>query len=221
MLRAARARGRPRRGRARGARACSTPAPPRGLHGLPDAQHRRLRGDRADPRRRAGGRRVPIIAMTAHAFAGDRERCLRAGHGRLPLEAAALRRPRRGARALGRASRRPTARRGRAARSTRRACAASTSTTAAWPRSSWTCSPQATPPLIDELREAVERGDAEECRRLAHKLKGSSETVGATRMATLSRALEQGGPDGLAVVEELETAYDRTRDELLRLAALA
>lgn len=40
-------------------------------------------------------------------------------------------------------------------------------------------------------------------------------------MATLSRALEQGGPDNLAVVEELETAYDRTRDELLRLAALA
>ena len=40
-------------------------------------------------------------------------------------------------------------------------------------------------------------------------------------MASLSKELELGGPDGLAVVEELETAYDGTRDELLRLAALA
>ena len=40
-------------------------------------------------------------------------------------------------------------------------------------------------------------------------------------MAALSSALEQGGPDGLAVVVALEAAYDRTRDELLRLAALA
>lgn len=85
----------------------------------------------------------------------------------------------------------------------------------------WTVFYEATPPLIGELRDAVERGDTDECRRLAHQLKGSSETIGATRMATLSRALEQGGPDNLAVVEELETAYDRTRDELLRLAALA
>ena len=80
---------------------------------------------------------------------------------------------------------------------------------------------RATPPLIGELRDAVERGDADECRRLAHKLKGSSETVGATRMAALLERSSRAEPDGLAVVEELETAYDRTRDELLRLAALA
>ena len=84
----------------------------------------------------------------------------------------------------------------------------------------WTVFYAATPPLIGELRDAVERGDDDECRRLAHKLKGSSATVGATRMAALSNELEQGGPNGLAVVVALEAAYAGTRDELLRLAAL-
>ena len=108
----------------------------------------------------------------------------------------------------------------RAARSTRRACAASNVDYAAWPSELWTVFYAATPPLH---RGAARRRRARGRRRAPPprpQAEGSSETVGATRMATLSRALERDS-DGLAVVEELEAAYDGTRDELLRLAALA
>jgi two-component system, sensor histidine kinase and response regulator len=168
----------------------------------------------------SGGVRIPIIAMTAHALEGDRERCLRAGmddYLSKPLRAqdldAVLERWVHVAATDGTAEAGPLIdeARVRGFNVDYRSIADEL----------WTVFYAATPPLIGELRDAVERGDDDESRRLAHKLKGSSETVGATRMATLSNTLEQGGPDGLAVVEELETAYDRTRDELLRLAALA
>ena len=69
---------------------------------------RRPRG--SAPRSRTD-RHVPIVAMTAHAFAG-RPRALPARRdGRLPLEAAARRRPRPGARALARGPRRADGRR--------------------------------------------------------------------------------------------------------------
>jgi len=165
------------------------------------------------------GVHVPIIAMTARAMDGDRERCLRAGmddYLSKPLRSedldAVLERWVRVTPTDDSADAGPLLdeARVRSFNVDYRSMADEL----------WTVFYRVTPPLIGELRDAVERGDDVESRRLAHKLKGSSETVGATRMATLSNTLEEGGPDGLAVVGELESAYAGTRDELLRLAAL-
>jgi HPt (histidine-containing phosphotransfer) domain-containing protein len=69
-----------------------------------------------------------------------------------------------------------------------------------------------TPPLLDDLRDAAERGDGEAVRRAAHKLKGSCQNIGASRLAGLAAAIEQGEsrPD----VDGLELLFDATCDAL-------
>jgi two-component system, sensor histidine kinase and response regulator len=71
-----------------------------------------------------------------------------------------------------------------------------------------------TPPLLDELAAAARNGDEDAVRRLAHKLKGGCDNVGATRMAALCRALELPGAEPGPLVDELTAAYEATQAEI-------
>jgi two-component system sensor histidine kinase TorS len=63
---------------------------------------------------------------------------------------------------------------------------------------------------IAELRAAQDAGDADEVRRLAHRLSGSARTVGATGMAQLASALEAAAPDARERLETLEASLRPT-----------
>ena len=57
---------------------------------------------------------------------------------------------------------------------------------------------ESTPPLLEELRGAAERGDGEDIRRTAHKLKGSCQNIGAGlhgQARARPRASERGDAD--------------------------
>jgi len=61
-----------------------------------------------------------------------------------------------------------------------------------------------TPPLVAELRHAVEAGDADTAARIAHRLKGSAGQVGSSHVARPAGALEEQARGGrLAAADEL------------------
>ena len=64
---------------------------------------------------------------------------------------------------------------------------------------------------VGELRGALEAGEVDLARRLAHSLKGSAATVGADALAAVARRLELGPPAGEveATLRELEAEVSR------------
>jgi HPt (histidine-containing phosphotransfer) domain-containing protein len=74
-----------------------------------------------------------------------------------------------------------------------------------------------TPPLLQALRGAVEQGEDETRRKLAHRLRGSSDAVGARRLSALAWDLEHGDRPDTAVAE-LEPVYRETLEQLHRAA---
>jgi two-component system sensor histidine kinase/response regulator len=76
-----------------------------------------------------------------------------------------------------------------------------------------------TPPLLEQLTNAVHASDDEAVRRLAHKLKGSCQNVGAVKMAALCRELEEPHARTAPLADALQAAYPASLAEIR--AALA
>lgn len=73
---------------------------------------------------------------------------------------------------------------------------------------------------VEELRDAVARADGEAMRSLAHRLRGSSNTIGARKLAALSGQLEdharrnRGSAVGRVLVAEIAAEFARVRGAL-------
>ena len=66
-----------------------------------------------------------------------------------------------------------------------------------------------------EIRDALQTGNAEQVKSVAHSLKGSYRSLGTPRIAELSRLLEDLGArgetdGGEAILDQLETCFEET-----------
>jgi CheY-like chemotaxis protein/HPt (histidine-containing phosphotransfer) domain-containing protein len=172
----------------------------------------------AEIRRLEGpARRIPIVAMTAHAMEGDRERCLAAGmddYLSKPLELPAVHA------ALERWMAKPAASPAGPAGVTLAGPVVDTERVSRL-RATLTTGGNAslfarvlrgfiadTGERVEALRRSVEQGEAQAAQQVAHALRGSCANIGVARMAEVAEALERlaatGRLDGApALVQQL------------------
>ena len=173
---------------------------------------------------RGRGGHVPIVAMTAQAMAGDRERCLEAGmddYVAKPVHAAEL------VEVLGRV--------GRASSSPSLKPAAGRRQEGEAPELDWDRAVErlgggeATmlavaevfveqlPDLVERMRRAIEAADAPALREVAHRLKGAASALGAESGGELARELERAG--ARAELDDIAPIWQRLQAQLDRLEA--
>lgn len=159
----------------------------------------------------SGGAHLPIVAVTAHTLAGEREKVLRAGMDDCltkPVTVRAL------AETLARFLPETPERRG----SSR--APASASEPPLDPRVARSAKVAGlflkhVPAQLDELARAVAAGDAAALEAAAHKLKGSCAAVGVSGMGALCATLETLAPEEAAThVVELRAAFTRAKTAL-------
>ncbi len=174
-------------------------------------------------RREQGAERIALIAVTAHAFDGERAKALAAGmddYITKPISGAVL------AELIARWWPKSLAR--EPASGEREASVKLAAAEAAAPHSAPALDPTVrrseavtrvflkhVPDQVLSIGTAVEQADEPSLRAAAHKLKGSCLAVGVPRMAQLCGLLEQGSGDGAALFAELSHEFDRVRAELL------
>jgi len=79
-----------------------------------------------------------------------------------------------------------------------------------------------TPPLLEQMRAALENGDAEEIFRTAHSLKSSCATVGALALSETCRRLELAGRQGSLgdapeLLRSIQAQFHQVCEALIRL----
>ncbi len=209
---------------------------------LMDLQMPRLDGLEATAkireRERETGRHLPIIAMTAHAMRGDRERCLKAGcddYVSKPMRAKDLAETIDRCMAIVESSAPPD-------NDDVRNHSPSPPIAAAAPTSVFDLSTalagvdgdedllrelaqiflEDSPRLLSAVCESAAQGDMAQLQRAAHALKGSVANFGAGKIVTLALQLEKQGNEGNAdevgpLVTELQDLTETLRTELAAL----
>jgi two-component system sensor histidine kinase/response regulator len=164
----------------------------------------------------AGRPRTPIVALTAHAIKGSRERYLEAGmddYVTKPVRRKEL------AEAVERVMRKTGRWVAPAPSYDHAQCLAQLEGDLEVFGKIVTLFMETTPGLLDRLRTAIQAGDAELVARTAHKLKGSALQFNAQRACTLTLRVEEAARrDDLEVARvifpELRNSYSRLLQEL-------
>jgi signal transduction histidine kinase/DNA-binding response OmpR family regulator len=163
------------------------------------------------------GRHIPIIALTAHALVGERERVFAAGmddYLTKPVRVDALRKTL--ARLLGDGERATTESDPPDLVSAEMASTIPELDSTRRSAKVIELVLKHVPQQLDALEAALQSSDAVATRAQAHKLKGSTASIGARRMATVSEALQRAAETGdlggaPAAMKSLRTSFSNVR----------